>query len=101
MGQPGIENYGLIDDSFAGLSRPQRTIDMGRPDLAGERPGATLVEAVRKFERDGGFKALREERDVARHRGQEPDAPTRRDAPIDVSIPTIATEGPALDRSED
>jgi len=87
MGTGVIENAGMIDETFTGLSHPRQRFDMGRPDLLEERPGDTLVEAVRQFEREGGFQALAEERNIKRREAQAPDVRKSQADLIDVSLP--------------
>jgi len=92
MGERAIDNIGVIDDTFAGLLNPRDRIDLGRPDLK-ERPGDTLVEAVRTFEREGGFKALQKMRDERRREAEAPDVRSgRRDPMMDVSLPAARAD---------
>lgn len=66
MGQQAVNAAEVIDDSFAGLVSPQETHRMGRPDIKEGRPGDTLVAEVARFDAEGGFRKLAEERDRQR-----------------------------------
>jgi len=96
----GIDNYGVIDDAFSGIAQPQRTIEMGRPDIETDRPGETLVEAVREFARDGGFRAIREERNQQRAKEESAGRAVRRESPADISLPAIQPDEPARDLTD-
>jgi hypothetical protein len=69
-----MEQRAVIDESFAGLVSPVQTFEMGRPDIEDGRPGAVLVEEVRAFEAEGGFKKIAEERDAVRLADEQADA---------------------------
>lgn len=82
-----MEQQQVIDDTFAGLSRPSQTFEMGRPDIVEDRPGAVLVAEVRAFEAESGFEKLADQRD-ARRKAEEA---------IDDAPRPARTRTPALD----
>lgn len=99
MGQRAIDNFGIIDETFASLQHA-KPIEMGRPDIEDERPGTLLVEAVRQFAADGGFQMIREERDRDRAMTDAPDQKTGRDAPVSISLPSQTAGDRARDHRD-
>lgn len=99
-----MEQHQVIDETFAGLSRPAQTFEMGRPDIIEDRPGSVLVAEVRAFEADGGFARIAEERDSRRAADEAADA-TPRPARIRTTAYDIALkdsiETPSLNASDD
>lgn len=69
-----MEQRAVIDESFAGLGSPVQTFEMGRPDIEEGRPGAVLVEEVRAFEAEGGFRKIAEDREAVRIADEQADA---------------------------
>jgi len=99
MGQRAIDNFGVIDETFAGLQHAT-PIEMGRPDIEEDRPGTLLVEAVGQFAADGGFQRIREDRDRERALGETPDQKVGRDSPVSISLPAQPGASPARDRRD-
>jgi hypothetical protein len=99
-----MEQQQVIDETFAGLSRPSQTFEMGRPDIVDDRPGAVLVAEVRAFEAEGGFERISEDRDARRLADEAldaaPRAPRPRTPAYDVEIKD-SYEAPKLDASDD
>jgi hypothetical protein len=102
-----MEQHQVIDETFAGLSRPSQTFEMGRPDIVEDRPGAVLVAEVRAFEAEGGFVRIADERDARRAADQAlddapraPRAPRVRAPAYDVEIKG-SYDAPTLDASDD
>jgi hypothetical protein len=99
MGKPAvIDNAGIIDESFSGLANPVETIELGG-DVAGERPGAILIDAVKQFDKDGGFRKIRDDRNADLAAAAAADTAERGSQTIemDVSLPT-AIGHPEKDR---
>lgn len=85
MGQPvSIENDRVIDDTFVGLASAKESISIGRDDVDGERPGETLIAAVKKFEQDGGFKRIQEGRNETLAAAEAADEIERRNRNIEM-----------------
>lgn len=100
MGEPAvINNSRIIDDTFAGLENPINVIELGK-DVDGERPGATLVNAVKQFGKDGGFRLIQEQRNAAIAADETADEITKRNRKIEIEI-TIPTSGDALEKDRD
>jgi hypothetical protein len=99
-----MEQQQVIDETFAGLSRPSQTFEMGRPDIVEDRPGAVLVAEVRAFEAEGGFGRIAEDRDARRLADEAlddaPRAPRVRAPAYDVEIKD-SYEAPTLDATDD
>jgi hypothetical protein len=92
MGQRENGGDGLIDADFTGLAAPLRVHELGRPDIAADRPGQTLVSRVQEFAAAGGFKAMAAAAAALREEGDRPD-PARGGA-SGPSLPQAAA-GPA------
>jgi len=100
MGQPAvITNADIIDDTFAGLVNPIDVIELGK-DTECERPGATLVNAVKQFEKDGGFKLIQEQRNAKITQGEMIDAEARRNQNVELQI-NMPTNGEALEKDRE
>lgn len=92
MGQPAvIENDHVIDETFAGLANPAKTIEIGKDDVEGERPGAVLIDAVKQFERDGGFKRIQEKRNEEIAAADATDAAAKKSQTIEIDVTLPAT----------
>lgn len=87
-----MEQRAVIDETFAGLVSPSMTFEMGRPDIVDGRPGAALVEEVQKFDAEGGFKRITEDRETARIEADQADAAVTR-KPIKHADLGIVTKG--------
>jgi hypothetical protein len=73
-----MEQRAVIDETFAGLVAPVQTFEMGRPDIEDGRPGSALVEEVRTFEAEGGFKKIADDREAGRVADEQADAAVTR-----------------------
>jgi hypothetical protein len=94
-----MEQRAVIDETFAGLVAPVQAFEMGRTDIEEGRPGAVLVEEVRAFEAEGGFRKIAEDREAGRVADEKADAgvarPKMRHADIgivakDVDVPAAS-----------
>lgn len=96
-----MEQRAVIDESFAGLVSPVQTFEMGRPDIEEGRPGAVLVEEVRAFEVEGGFKKIAEDRDAVRAADEQTDAGATRPKVrhADLGIVAKGVDAPEKDES--
>lgn len=94
-----MERHAVIDETFAGLANPSMTFEMGRPDITENRPGTALVEEVKKFDAEGGFKKIAEDRDEARIRDEKADAEVIRTKPrhVDLGIVTRGSDEPSAE----
>jgi hypothetical protein len=73
MGQEATTN--VIGLDLASLTRePQAVFELGREDITENRPGQILIEEVRKFQADGGFRQLESVRDAEYAKEKELDA---------------------------
>ena len=96
-----MEQREVIDETFAGLVTPRETFEMGRPDMVEGRPGAALVDVVRKFADDGGFQRIADDREKARMEDETADAAVAR-KPIrhaDLGIVTKGADGHDADEA--
>jgi hypothetical protein len=90
-----MEQRAVIDETFAGLSSPAGTFEMGRPDITENRPGAALVAEVHAFEQAGGFRQIAEARDAERTEGDRIDAAAKKGVRhADLGIVAKGTEQP-------
>jgi hypothetical protein len=99
MGKPAvIDNAAVIDETFAGLANASETFEIGN-DVTGERPGAILIDAVKQFEKDGGFKRIQETRNADLVNAEIADAAARAKHKIDldISLPSRSNQ-PEADR---
>lgn len=72
MGQESKAN--VIGLDLASLTRePQAVFEIGREDITENRPGQVLIEEVRKFQANGGFRELEAKRDAEYAREKERD----------------------------
>lgn len=71
-----MTNKEIIDETFSGLVSPTEIHAVGRPDIEADRPGNVLVDEVRKFSSEGGFKRIAEERNARRVELEESDRNT-------------------------
>lgn len=74
MGKRAVRDAEVIDETFAGLVSPAEVHSIGRPDLTTDRPGDVLVDEVRRFEAEGGFKEIARARAEERRKEEEADA---------------------------
>jgi hypothetical protein len=75
MGKDNEAN--VIGLDLASLTRePQAVFELGREDIVEGRPGQILMSEVKKFQADGGFRALEEIRDQAYQAEKALDAKT-------------------------
>jgi hypothetical protein len=73
MGQETAAN--VIGLDLASLTRePQAVFELGREDITENRPGQILIEEVRKFQAQGGFRELEAARDAEYASEKELDA---------------------------
>lgn len=86
MGERAVTGQDVIDETFAGLAAPAEIHLMGRPDLSDGRPGQTLVDEVRRFEAEGGFKEIAKSREDLRRAEEAADATVVREALPDFGI---------------
>lgn len=101
MGQQGLNGAEIIDETFAGLAKPAAVHPMGRDDLVEGRPGEDLVAEVARFEQEGGFKRMAEDRNRARAADEAKDASVRREEPSDLGARQQRTDGRAADLAKD
>jgi hypothetical protein len=87
-----MEQRAVIDESFAGLVSPVQTFEMGRPDIEDGRPGAVLVEEVRAFEAEGGFRKIAEDREAGRIADEQADAGVARPKMRHADIGIVARD---------
>lgn len=95
-----MEQRAVIDESFAGLVSPVQTFEMGRPDIEEGRPGAVLVEEVRAFEVEGGFRKIAEDRDAARIADEQADAGAARPKVRHADLGIVARGVDAPEKAE-
>lgn len=95
-----MEQRAVIDESFAGLVSPVQTFEMGRPDIEEGRPGAALVEEVRAFEAEGGFRKIAEDREAVRIADDQADAGAARPKVRHADLGIVAKGADAPENAE-
>lgn len=101
MGKQAVNAAEVIDDTFAGLVTPQEVHRMGRPDIKEGRPGDVLVAEVARFESEGGFRKLAEERGKERALDETPVRPASDEPLPDFGLVLPSGEARERDLSKD